>query len=270
MTGSGERRARYDEQGFIHVPTVFDAREVEQMRAAIDGIVDRAARSGSDDDHTWAGARRQEGGEALRLMGWHNLEYHDAAFTRAITHPRMVEVLTEILGPDVLLHHSKMLVKPPGTGAPFPMHQDHPYFPHAEHSLVAASVHLDDADLENGCLHVMPGSHRDGPMQHEGAFQLSDSEFPLEDGTPIPAKAGDVIFFNYLTVHGSGVNGSDRIRRNVLFQYRSGADRPTSLEHIDWGCGLVVAGHNPRFGSAVPSHVVEALGDLRPAEPTAF
>lgn len=260
--GTGDIRQQYERQGFLHVRSVFDAADIDAMRAAIDGIVERATNVGRDDDHTWDGARRQEGGEALRLQAWHNLEYHDAAFTRAVAHPRLVDVLTQLIGPNVVLHHSKMLVKPPGSGAPFPMHQDHPYFPHERHSMLAASVHLDDADEHNGCLHVIPGSHMQGPLQHEGAFQLDAAEFPLEVGTPVPAKAGDVVLFNYLTVHGSGVNRSERIRRNVLFQYRDAADVPTALQHVDWGQGLVVAGSQPRFEWAVPDYVVGRHGEL--------
>jgi phytanoyl-CoA hydroxylase len=142
-----------------------------------------------------------------------------------------------------------MLVKPPEQGAPFPMHQDYPYFPHERHSVLAASVHLDETDEENGCLHVIPGSHRLGPLEAEGASHTVD--YPLESGTPLPASAGDVVFFNYLTIHGSGVNRSTRTRRNVLFQYRDPADVPLLRdgveEHVDWGMGLIVAGRNPGF-----------------------
>jgi phytanoyl-CoA hydroxylase len=149
----------------------------------------------------------------------------------------------------VQLHHSKMLVKPPEEGAPFPMHQDYPYFPHERHSVLAASVHLDDTDEENGCLHVIPGSHRLGPLEAEGESHTVD--YPLESGTPLAAGAGDVLFFNYLTIHGSGVNRSARVRRNVLFQYRDPADPPLLQagveEHVDWGMGLMVAGSNAGF-----------------------
>jgi phytanoyl-CoA hydroxylase len=67
-----------------------------------------------------------------------------------------------------------------------------------------------------------------------------------------PAAAGDVLFFNYLTIHGSGVNSSDRTRRNVLFQYRDPADVPLlnaggQEDHVDWGMGLMVAGSNAGF-----------------------
>jgi ectoine hydroxylase-related dioxygenase (phytanoyl-CoA dioxygenase family) len=46
------------------------------------------------------------------------------------------------------------------------MHQDEPYFPHDNHSMIAAIIHFDDAPLEKGCVRVVPGSHKLGPLQH--------------------------------------------------------------------------------------------------------
>src|SRR5690606_19503138 len=152
---------------------------------ATDGVIERAARTVYDNNSQWQGDfLPPEELKKLVLKGFHDVHYHDAAFTRALTHPRMVAVLEKLIGPDVQLHHSKMLVKPPERGAAFPMHQDHPYFPHADHSMLAASVHMDDADLENGCLHVIPGSHRQGTIPHVGQFYLNHKEYPISMGTP--------------------------------------------------------------------------------------
>jgi ectoine hydroxylase-related dioxygenase (phytanoyl-CoA dioxygenase family) len=246
MTNAGEF---YRDNGYVLAPGVFDAREVQEMRDAIARILDGVRGTEHDRSHTWSGVD-----ESLVLKGFHDLPYHDAVFARMVAHPRLVGVLTELIGPNVQLHHTKMLVKPPEKGAPFPMHQDYPYFPHERHSVVAASVHLDDTDEENGCLHVIPGSHRLGPLDAEGDAKTVD--YPLESGTACPAAAGDVLFFNYLTIHGSGVNSSDRTRRNVLFQYRDPADPPAlrdgAEDHVDWGMGLMVAGSNPGFWSWRP------------------
>jgi phytanoyl-CoA hydroxylase len=235
---------QYEEEGFFLARGLFDAAEVQEMRDGIARILERVEATGNDRDHTWAGVD-----PSLKLKGFHDLQYHDAVFTRMVAHPRLVEVLTDLIGPNVQLHHSKMLVKPPEEGAPFPMHQDYPYFPHERHSVLAASIHLDDTDEENGCLHVIPGSHKLGPLEAVGEAHTVD--YPLESGTPCPAGAGDVLFFNYLTIHGSGVNRSTRTRRNVLFQYRDPADAPVLREgveeHVDWGMGLMVAGGNPEF-----------------------
>jgi ectoine hydroxylase-related dioxygenase (phytanoyl-CoA dioxygenase family) len=236
--------AFYREHGYLLVPGVFDAAEVREMRDAIARILDAVRGTDDDRSHTWSGVDR-----SLELKGFHDLPYHDAVFARMVAHPRLVEVLTALIGPNVQLHHTKMLVKPPERGAPFPMHQDYPYFPHERHSVLAASVHLDDTDEENGCLHVIPGSHTLGPLEARG--ESKTVEYPLESGTACPAAAGDVLFFNYLTIHGSGVNRSDRTRRNVLFQYRDPADPPVLAggveDHVDWGMGMMVAGGNPGF-----------------------
>ena len=195
----------YEENGYLLVRGVFDAGEVEEMRDAIARILESVEGTAADRNHRWSGVD-----ETLQLKGFHDLQYHDAVFTRMVAHPGLVAVLTDLIGPNVQLHHSKMLVKPPEQGAPFPMHQDQPYFPHERHSLVAASVHLDDTDEENGCLHVIPGSHRLGPLEATGDAHIVD--YPLESGVPCPAGVGDVLFFNYLTVHGSGINRSSRTR----------------------------------------------------------
>jgi phytanoyl-CoA hydroxylase len=230
----------YEENGYLLVAGVFDPSEVDEMRDAIARVLGSVDGTSNARNHAWSGGK---------LAGYHDLQYHDAVFARMVAQPRLVEVLRDLIGPNVQLHHSKMLVKPPEAGAPFPMHQDYPYFPHERHTLVAASVHLDETDEENGCLHVVPGSHKLGPLDAQGESHTVD--YPLESGTPCPASAGDVLFFNYLTIHGSGVNGSARVRRNVLFQYRDPADRPILNdgveEHVDWGMGLMVAGSNPGF-----------------------
>ena len=245
----------YREHGFLHARGVFDAREVEEMREAIDQILGGVAGTSHDVNHTWPAVQQ----EAV-LKGFHNVEYHAAAFTRAVAHPALVAVLTELIGPNVQLHHTKMLVKPPGQGAPFPMHQDYPYFPHERHSVLAASVHLDDTDLENGCLRVVPGSHTRGPLEAHGPSHTVET--PLDEGTPIAAAAGDVVFFNYLTIHGSGVNASSRTRRNVLFQYRDPEDPPVLRDgretHVDWGQGLMVAGRNPVYWERRPQFQLTA------------
>ena len=231
------------------------------MRAAIDRILEGVKGTEFDANHVWKAVAQ----EAV-LKGFHNVQYHDVAFTCAACNPALVDLLTRLIGPNVQLHHTKMLVKPPEQGAPFAMQQDYPYFPHERHTVVAASIHLDDTDLENGCLRVVPGSHEQGPLEDTGESHVLD--LPVEDGTPLPAEAGDVLLFNYLTIHGSGVNASSRTRRNVLFQYRDPADPPVLRDgverHVDWGMGLMVAGHNPLYWERRPRF------ELKPSEPVSL
>jgi phytanoyl-CoA hydroxylase len=245
----------YRENGYLHVRGVFGAADVDDMREGIDAILADVEGTTNDANHRWSAAEKE-----TVLKGFHNVQYHAAAFLRAVAHPALVDVLTTLIGPNVQLHHTKMLVKPPEKGAPFPMHQDYPYFPHERHTVLAASVHLDDTDGANGCLHVVPGSHTLGPLEPTGVSK--DLDTPLEDGRALPCAAGDVLFFNYLTIHGSGVNSSTRTRRNVLFQYRDPEDMPLLAngveEHVDWGQGLMVAGRNPVYWQTRPRFEINA------------
>jgi ectoine hydroxylase-related dioxygenase (phytanoyl-CoA dioxygenase family) len=106
-------------------------------------------------------------------------------------------------------------------------------------------VHFDDAPLEKGCLRVVPGSHKLGPLEHQGSHHLPPEQYAVEDATPCPAKAGDVLFFNYLTIHGSGVNTSDEARTTLLIQMRDPLDKPTVKTHESRGQGMMLRGVDP-------------------------
>lgn len=71
--------------GYLLCRDVFDEREIEEMRVALDGVLERVEGTKHDENHAWNGVAQ----EAI-LKGFHNVQYHDAAFTRAATQPRLV------------------------------------------------------------------------------------------------------------------------------------------------------------------------------------
>ena len=258
----------YQEQGFVLVPHVFDAETVAEMRAEADAMLQRVVDSGAQVEGAWKGQWRdkligQGGGDGMGqgthsseaevmalanlVSSIHNVQYHSGFFTRLLVNERFTSVVAQLIGPNVQLHHTKYHVKPPARGAPFPMHQDYPYFPHESHTMLAAAIHIDAATVENGCLCIVPGSHQLGPLPHisEGSHYLPLDEWPLERAIPCPAQAGDVLIFTYLTVHGSYVNRSDRPRRLLLVQMRSPLDRPTAQVHLSPGQGTMLRGIHP-------------------------
>jgi ectoine hydroxylase-related dioxygenase (phytanoyl-CoA dioxygenase family) len=147
-----------------------------------------------------------------------------------------------------------MFIKPPEKGSPYPLHQDKPFFPHENDSMIAAIFHFDDAPLEKGCLRVVPGSHTtDLPHDPEGGWHLSPKEYPLSMATPLPAEAGDVVFFSYRTIHGSGVNGSNEARTTMLLQMRDPEDPMTVRTHESRGQGMMLAGLDPSCCTTKPT-----------------
>jgi phytanoyl-CoA hydroxylase len=245
---SAADKSFYDEQGYVLVKSVFTREETAALREEAHAIARRleSAYGPGVVGQGWASAAKLTD-EPRRLLSCHNVQFHSAAFARLITDPRLTARAADIIGPNVQLHHTKMFIKPPGTGAPFPMHQDVPYFPHRRHSMIAAVIHMDDAPVEKGCFRVMPGSHRDGARRHEpdGLFHLSVDEFPLADATALPARAGDVLFFNYMTIHGSGMNQSSEARTTLLVQMRDPEDLPIRDTHVSRGQGMMLCGHDP-------------------------
>ena len=149
----------YRRDGFIHVRGLLSPEEAAAYRAEVHAIAAQTAAT----DATWASVKGE-----TRLTHCHDVQFRSAAFTRLLVDPRFLAVATAIIGPNVQLHHTKMFVKPPENGSPFPMHQDFPYFPHRDHSMIACILHFDDAPDEKGCLRVYPGSHLRGPLPAEG------------------------------------------------------------------------------------------------------
>ncbi|MGI8907047.1 MAG: phytanoyl-CoA dioxygenase family protein [Candidatus Sumerlaeaceae bacterium] len=239
----------YRENGYLLVKGLFSKEEARSFRAEAHGIVERMTKRGTDIDATW-GSAREAGGErgTTQILHCHDAQFQSAAFSRMIVDPRFCEAASEVMGtPNIELHHTKMFIKPPENGSPFPMHQDYHYFPHAKNSMIAAIIHLDDAPLEKGCLRVYPGSHKLGPLDQnpDGGWHLPAEKYSLEAATPLPGEAGDVIFFSYLTIHGSGLNVSPEHRTTILVQMREAGDEPTVETHRSRGQGMMLHGIHP-------------------------
>jgi len=241
-----EQVAAYQRDGYLHLRGVLDREEAAQLRRESHDLMERLGRRQSI-DATWQSARSTTAQPETRLLHCHNAQFQSAAFSRLIVDPRLVDPVADLIGPNVQLHHTKLFVKPPEKGSPFPMHQDHPFFPHERYTMLAAIIHFDDAPLQKGCVRVVPGSHALGPLEHdpEGSFHLPLEQYPVEDATPLEAEPGDVLLFSYLTIHGSGVNKSSEARTTLLVQMRAPDDPPTIDTHHSRGQGMMLRGIDP-------------------------
>jgi ectoine hydroxylase-related dioxygenase (phytanoyl-CoA dioxygenase family) len=245
---STDQLAFYRQNGYLLVEGLLSRLEAEAYRRECHDLAQRLSANASMES-TWQSAQGVAGQQgATMLLGCHNVQFYSAAFSKLIVDERLTGVASAIIGsPNVQLHHTKMFIKPPEKGSPFPLHQDHPFFPHEHHSMIAAIVHFDDAPVEKGCVCVVPGSHKLGPLEHvaEGNWHLPPEQYPLDSAIACPAKAGDVLFFSYLTVHGSGVNVSNEARTTVLVQMRDPLDPPAVRTHLSRGQGMMLRGFDP-------------------------
>ena len=219
---------QFAEDGYYVAKGVFSPQEVGNLERAFDRIVDQILASGEHVNATWSGPEMDRlEAKKLVVLHTHNVQQYSADWTRAFLHQKFVAAATSILGPDVVLHHSKLFQKPSEEGAPFPMHQDWTYFPSEKDSMIAAIIHISRATDEMGCLRVYPGSHKLGRVTGTSGQNESEllSQYPLANAIPLEAEPGDVVFFHYFTLHGSMPNRSSETRKTVLVQLYAGSDR---------------------------------------------
>lgn len=243
----------YHENGFLHIPQVFDPAEINELSDEMDRLVEEWAFTSPG----WSGPWRQaymdpETEKQSRLTAMHDLHFYSAAWMRAVTHGRLVNAISDLLGPDVELHHSTMHIKPPQTGHPFPMHQDNPFYHHANGQYIDVLVHLDDTSHANGEIRFLAGSHKAGPLPHiihtvagPCTPHLPFAVFQLEETVPVPAKRSDVVIFNLFTIHGSYINTTKQPRRLVRIGYRDPQNRQIRGQSANRP-GLMVKGYRTR------------------------
>jgi len=151
-----------------------------------------------------------------------------SAFFRSAFHQPMVDLCTEILGPDVeLFMNGQVLVKEPVGGHAKNLHQDAGYFEHKYEGPLAALTYCVPTNLENGALHVVPGSHRFGMLKHidtSSHLGLDPHDWPWEKSLPICGEPGDAVLFHVKTIHGSQTNQSDGPRPVFIHRYRAAND----------------------------------------------
>ncbi len=220
--------ARYREDGFAIAPGLLDAEEVAAIRREAAAIC-RGER-GEIRGLQPSTAEESDDTVVSRALAIHFPHKISPLARAAMTHPRIVERLTSIIGPNVKSMQSMLFVKHAGKPGQA-WHQDENFIPTRDRSLNAAWIALDDATVENGCLWALPGSHRAGILWpdrvHGDARFDSVNEafgFPYdrESGVPLPARAGDVVFFNGYLLHRSLANAArSGFRRALVFHYMS-------------------------------------------------
>ena len=239
-----EQKTFYADNGYVLVKGLLTPQEAAAYRQESHDLIERLS-ARRDTEATWGSAKSEAQQTKIHLC--HDVQFQSAAFSRLILDDRLTGAAASLIGPNVQLHHTKLFIKPPEKGSPFPLHQDAPFFMHENHSMIAAIIHFDDAPLEKGCVCVVPGSHKRGMLPHipTGSWHLPPDEYPIESAVPLPAEAGDVLLFSYFTIHGSGINTSQEARTTVLVQMRDPEDPPSNKGHLSQGQGMMLRGIDP-------------------------
>lgn len=155
-------------------------------------------------------------------------------------HPNLQRVVSRLLEAEPELFADQALSKPPGIGREKPWHQDHAFFNLPMGTpIVGTWTALDPATLENGCMHVKPGTHKEGPVVHfrRRDWQICDDHLDLNRDVAVPLLPGGVLFFDGLMHHGTPANRSESRRRALQFHFI-----PAGTERIEQEDRMAVFG----------------------------
>jgi phytanoyl-CoA hydroxylase len=219
------QRVAYDRDGFIVVHDVFSAAEIAELRQVTDEFVAASAKvTANDDIYDLEDTHSPAEPRVRRIKTPH--KFHPA-YERASRNPKVVELLTDLWG-SLRYDTSKLNMKSAGYGAPVEWHQDWAFYPHTNDELAAVGLMLDDVDMQNGPMMVVPGSHKGPIYDHHGpngrfcgAMDPENCDIDLSRAMPCLGKAGSITVHHVRAVHGSATNFSGMPRRFLLFQYRA-------------------------------------------------
>jgi phytanoyl-CoA hydroxylase len=218
----------YRKNGYLVVPNLFTAMEIGEFKAETARIF--RGECGPIEGLLNVTPQMTDAEVLRRYLAVHFPHKLSEAIERSLTHPGVVEVLMDIIGPNVKCMQSMLFVKGPGKPGQS-WHQDEYYIPTRDRSLGAAWIALDDATVENGCLWIIPGSHQSGVIlrripSHDPEFAETDtldlSEYGEDRCIPVEVKAGSVVFFHGYVLHSSRRNRtSDCFRMALVNHYMS-------------------------------------------------
>ena len=212
----------YREKGFVVIDDIYTSGEVARMGTALDEIVDAARGVRTHDEvYDLEPSHAPDRPRVRRIKSpW---QVHPL-FREMLQHPRLIAVLTRLLGPSLRLHGGKINLKSAEYGSPVEWHQDWAFYPHTNDDVLAVGVMLDDMTPDNGPLLVVPGSHRGPTWDHHldgrfaGAIDPQACELDFSTAEAVIGRAGSCSFHHVRAVHGSAQNRSGRDRRLLLYE----------------------------------------------------
>jgi ectoine hydroxylase-related dioxygenase (phytanoyl-CoA dioxygenase family) len=152
----------------------------------------------------------------------------DNAFMRAARYEPILDMIEQVLGPDLVLWITRILCKPASTGREVPWHQDGEYWPMRPLATCSVWVAIDAATPENGCMRFVPGSHkRAGLYRHheskrEGLvlnMELDADQFDERDAVDVILEPGQISLHDVRMIHGSPANKSGKRRAALIMRY---------------------------------------------------
>ena len=261
----------WKENGYLVRLNVFTAEENDALRQVAEDVVD-GKRPYPDTNIDQNALVRDGKVEEQGIYAMHKIHHPSCycpEFLARVRDLRLTDPLVDILGPDILGINNLFIWKAPKIGLGFPWHQDKFYFRNRfnTETTVGTWTAIDTADRDNGCLYVIPGSHKRDIFEHDDLEGSQQQEFKLargardEEGVPVEVPPGAVIWFHSHLLHKSTDNHSLQFRRSYVIHYLSA--------QAEWAhpAALKSRQRQPVMwirGKTFPNKVHEVERDVRP------
>ena len=260
---SDEQVDAYRRYGYVALTGVIDAERIGQLRTVTERFVDRSRAISASDGLFDLDPLHSAQNPTLRRIK--NPADNDPLYRWVAFESPIPDIVAELIGPDVKFHHSKLNLKGGRVGAPVEWHQDAAFYPHSNDDVLAVGLLLDDATAENGCLVVLPGSHREKVHEHYddtgrfiGRMREEDIDrFDGRKGVLLELPAGSIHVHHYRLIHWSAPNTSPADRRLLINAYSAADAVPLSADPTKTRFfGAIVRGR-------APLSVRRTAGDIR-------
>ncbi|MDQ1911402.1 phytanoyl-CoA dioxygenase family protein [Paenibacillus sp. GD4] len=207
---TAEEKNHYDELGYVVISSFFSPDELSEMNKELDECEEPVQKSGEHEGFTYQ----------LAMLTDKTKQFAQDE--------RILNFIEDIVKPGISIFSSKLLTKLPHSTSVCHWHQDDAYYSEVVKSDTRMSiwVPLQDTDERNGCLWVVPESHKRGLLPYavkdHGTCRraLDEEQVDLSKAVPVPMKAGSMLLFNALTWHSSKGNETDHVRRAFIVSYQ--------------------------------------------------
>ncbi|SEP00073.1 Phytanoyl-CoA dioxygenase (PhyH) [Salinihabitans flavidus] len=205
----------YREDGLVIPDYVLPDDVLERLRGAVDKLIA---------DHAGIRPESLSGphnpyGQSAKLMG-------NVDFLEFCQHPDILDMVEQLIGPDIILWGSMLFAKPPGDGKAVPWHQDGKYWPLEPLETITVRVSIDGSDRDNGCMQYIPGSHKSRNLEHHEVELREDmalgqkmTDLDTSKAKDCILKPGQISLHDVYTVHGSEHNRSIKRRADYAIRY---------------------------------------------------
>jgi ectoine hydroxylase-related dioxygenase (phytanoyl-CoA dioxygenase family) len=242
MELDNRQRELFATKGYLAFTDVLTPQEVADAREGLTELVQRVAHDPTtvkkgpfwspqekrivvqfEDGYEPAGADDAELELKVRKLMYYQEEHPHFAYL-ANQHPKILAILADLLRENPLLYADQAMIKPAHIGREKPWHQDNAYFSVTPlEAICGVWIALEDATVENGCMHVLAGQHKRGALRHHHTYdcEIMPDRIDPALAEPVELPAGGAMFFSGMLPHQTPPNTSSQRRRALQFHYRA-------------------------------------------------